>query len=45
MGHLRPQMSRPRSDRAIADNCAAYTGATRFRQCCAVPQLGFFEMA
>ena len=42
-GHLRPQMSRPRSDRAIADNCAAYTGATRFRQCYAVPQSGFFE--
>src|SRR6476469_5675103 len=38
-----PQMSRPRECRAIADNCAAYTGATCFRQCRGLSQLQFFE--
>src|SRR6476619_3260849 len=36
-------MSRPRECRAIADNCAAYTGATCFRQCRGLSQLQFFE--
>jgi len=35
----------PPENRAIADNCAAYTGGPCFRQCHAVPQSGFFEMA
>src|SRR6185437_5419333 len=32
MGHLRPKRAAPGKCRAIADNCAAYTGATCFRQ-------------
>jgi hypothetical protein len=42
---FRPKSSRPGRTGFIADNCAAYTGATRFRQCCRVAAARFFETA
>jgi hypothetical protein len=40
-----PKMSRPRSNRGIADSWRAYTGAAGFRQCFGTPHLRFFETA
>jgi hypothetical protein len=44
-GHFRPKSSRPGRTGSSRTVGAAYTGATRFRQCFQVPQPGFFETA